>query len=200
MNLASSVQSLGSKRQRPWAGVRNPKATGWWLGAKGWNTKSPSATFERSVVRFFLFPIACSLLPVALLSLSACGRKTPVRPPELVAPEPINDLVLEIEKNGVKLRWGRTEKTVDGSELDDLGGFVVLRASQDTQGKTSSFVQLATIPVEDRDRFRKAKKFTYTDEQLMVGTLYRYRVEAFTLDGYYSTPSNTVELIWQGGS
>src|SRR5215510_12418006 len=109
-------------------------------------------------------------------------------------------LVLEIEKNGVKLRWGRTEKTVDGSELDDLGGFVVLRASQDTQGKTSSFIQLATIPVEDRDRFRKAKKFTYTDEPLMAGTLYRYRVQAFTLDGYYSSPSNTVELVWQGGS
>src|SRR5262249_55022205 len=125
MSLESSVRSLGSKRQRLWAGVRNPKTTGWWLGAKGWNTESLRATFEISWVRFFLFSIACSLLPGALLSLSACGRKTPVRPPELVAPEPTNDLALEIEKNGIKLSWGRTDKTVDGSELDDLGGFVV---------------------------------------------------------------------------
>jgi hypothetical protein len=121
-----------------------------------------------------------------------------VRPPELVAPEPITDLALEVEGKGIKLRWGRTDKTVDGHDLDDLGGFVVLRASQDAQGKANPFSQIGTIPVEDRDRFRKAKKFSYTDEQLAAGTLYRYRVQAFTLDGYYSPPSNTVELVWQG--
>jgi hypothetical protein len=59
---------------------------------------------------------------------------------------------------------------------------------------------LATVIVDDRDRFRQAKKFSYTDEQLTVGSHYRYRVQAFTLDGYYSSPSNTIELVWKGGS
>jgi hypothetical protein len=88
---------------------------------------------------------------------------------------------------------------VDGSDMEDLGGFVVLRATQQGQGKADSFTQLTTVTVDDRDRFRKARKFSYTDEQLTAGSLYRYRVQAFTLDGYYSSPSNTVELAWQGG-
>jgi hypothetical protein len=52
--------------------------------------------------------------------------------------------------------------------------------------------------VDDRERFRKTKSFSYKDEQLTIGSLYRYRVLAFTLDGYQGEPSNTVEIVWQG--
>ena len=104
-----------------------------------------------------------------------------------------------MEGKGIKLLWGRPQKYVDGSDMEDLAGFAVLRATQNGQGEADSFTQVATVTVDDRDRFRKAKKFSYTDEQLTAGTLYRYRVQAFTLDGYYSSPSNTVELVWKGG-
>src|SRR5215510_3076527 len=147
------------------------------------------------VISGFLLSMA-----ISLFVFSACGSKTPVRPPELVAPEPISDLTLEVESKGIQLHWGRPQKYADGSDMDDLGGFVVLRAVQNGQGTLGTFSQVATVPVEDRDRFRKAKKFSYTDEQLAAGTLYRYRVQVFTLDGYYSSPSNTVELVWKGGS
>ena len=146
--------------------------------------------------RHMLCLVFCFLL--SLVSLSACGRKTDVRPPELVAPEPVGDLTLQTTEKTVQLHWGRPQKYVDGSNMDDLGGFVVLRATENGQGKTGAFSQVATVSIEDRDRFRKAKRFSYTDEQLTAGTLYRYRVQAFTLDGYYSSPSNTVELVWQG--
>jgi hypothetical protein len=165
--------------------------------------KVQSSKFSRGQTRArrTLRLVLCSLLSVAISVsvLSGCGSKTPVRPPELVAPEPINDLTLEVEKSGVKLQWGRPQRYVDGRNMEDLGGFVVLRAAQDGQGKTGAFTQIASIPVEDRDRFRKAKKFNYTDEQLTAGTLYRYRVQAFTLDNYSSSPSNVVELVWKGG-
>ena len=68
---------------------------------------------------------------------------------------------------------------------------------EETSGETSEFSELATVVVEDRDRFRQAKRFRYTDEQITAGTRYRYRVRAFTLDGEYSTPSNIVEVLWQ---
>jgi len=113
---------------------------------------------------------------------------------------PVNDLTLEVVDKGVNLRWGRAQKTVGGNDLDELAGFTVLRAAQDPQGKTSAFTQIAMIPVEDRDRFRKNKRFNYTDEKVEPGTLYRYRVLAFTLDGYYGEASNTVELVWQKSS
>ena len=148
-------------------------------------------------MRWWVLAIACVLFPMTFLA--ACGKKTAVRPPTFVLPEPTGDLTLDIEKGSVVLHWGRPQEYVDGNEMDDLGGFDVLRATQDAQGKTSTFTKVATIPVEDRDRFRKAKKFNYTETQLTVGTLYRYRVQAFTLDGYSSDPSNTVELVWKGG-
>jgi hypothetical protein len=149
-----------------------------------------------------LFSVSVSIsvfISISVSILVACGRKTPVLPPELVAPEPVDDLAVEADSKGIRLRWGRPQKHVDGSDMDDLGGFVVLRATQNGQGRANAFAQIATVPVEDRDRFRKAKKFSYTDEQLTVNTLYRYRVQAFTLDGYYGSPSNTVELVWKGG-
>jgi len=155
----------------------------------------PGSAFQASGLKFVVSPLPF----VLLLCLVSCGHKTPVRPPEWIVPEAIGDLALDVDdkKNAVVLRWGRPQEYVDGSELDDLGGFVVLRATEEGQGKESAFTQVATIAVEDRDRFRKAKKFSYTDTQLTAGVLYRYRVQAVTLDGYSSSLSNTVELIWK---
>ncbi|MBM4257529.1 MAG: hypothetical protein FJ147_16735 [Deltaproteobacteria bacterium] len=156
---------------------------------------SPIRPFAHSPILFFLVP--CSLFPVTFLT--ACGHKTPVRPPEWIVPEAIGDLALDIDNNKkiVVLKWGRPQEYVDGSEMDDLGGFVVLRATEGERGQDSGFAQVATITVTDRDRFRKAKQFSYTDTQLTAGVLYRYRVQAVTLDGYASAASNTVELVWK---
>ena len=155
----------------------------------------PRSAFQASSLKFAVSPFPL----VLLLCLVSCGHKTPVRPPEWIVPEAIGDLALDVDdkKNAVVLRWGRPQEYVDGSELDDLGGFVVLRATEEGQGKESAFTQVATIAIEDRDRFRKAKKFSYTDTQLTAGVLYRYRVQAVTLDGYSSSLSNTVELVWK---
>lgn len=159
-------------------------------------SQCPVSPFPRFPVSFF-YCLLSVLISASILP--ACGRKSLVRPPELAAPESTDDLTLEPDNKGITLRWGRPEKYVDGATMDDLGGFVVLRATQTGQEQASAFTKIATVTVEDRDRFRKAKKFTYTDDQLTTGTLYRYRVQAFTLDGYYSSPSNTVELVWKGG-
>jgi len=201
------VQSLNGEVQGPRSKVQtNPKSKVQRL--KSWSPESRVQSLEskphtsrvhvrRSAfsVRHFLW-FSISLL---CLSLVSCGHKTAVRPPEWVAPEAIGDLALDIDnkKNVVVLKWGRPQEYVDGSDMDDLGGFVVLRATEEGQGKDSGFTQLATIAVEDRDRFRKAKKFSYTDTQLTAGVLYRYRVQAVTLDGYSSGLSNTVELVWK---
>ena len=157
-----------------------------------------SLRFSVSLFPRFIFYLPLYVLfPLAVSFLGGCGHKTVVRPPELVAPMPVNDLTLEVVSKGINLRWGRAQKTAGGRDLEDLAGFVVLRAAQDPQGQSSAFTQIAMIPVEDRDRFRKNKRFSYTDENLEAGTLYRYRVLAFTLDDYYGKASNTVELVWK---
>ena len=140
-----------------------------------------------------------SVLGGLVIFVPGCGHKTSVRPPSLVAPEPIGDLALKIEDHGVRLNWTRPQRYMDGSEMDDLGAFVVLRATWDGD-VARPFSRIALIPVEDRDRFRQAKKINYTDEPLSAGILYRYRVRAVTLDGYLGNLSNTVELVWQDGA
>src|SRR5262245_14664314 len=150
----SGVQSLRSK-------VQGPRLRGWGLRTGGWRCEFLGTNYKS------FFPVSVSLLRLFVsvsflcLCLPACGKKTPVRPPEFVVPEPTGDLTLDIEKGSVVLHWGRPQEYVDGSELDDLGGFVVLRSTQDAQGETTAFTKVTTIPVEDRDRFRKAKKFSY---------------------------------------
>lgn len=139
-------------------------------------------------------------LAVSVWLIAACGHKTPVYPPELVAPQAISDLRLTAGDSAIELRWNRPETYADGRGMDDLGGFVVLRAAQPPDGRLGEFRRLATIPVDDRDRFRQTQRFRFTDGQLHAGTRYQYRIQAFTLDGDYSIPSNMVQHVWQAGS
>ena len=84
--------------------------------------------------------------------------------------------------------------------MEDLAGFAVLRAIQGTTAQGDAFKQIALVTVEDRDRFRKTKKFSHFDSEVDSNVQYLYQVLAFTLDGDYSTASNTAEAVWKGGS
>ncbi len=140
-------------------------------------------------------------LYLCLLSvLTGCGRKTAVLPPELVAPQAITDLSAGSAAKGIRLSWSRPVKYVGGDQMDDLAGFVVLRAIQGTTAQSDAFKQIALVTVEDRDRFRRAKKFSHLDSEVDSNVLYRYQVFAFTLDSDYSTASNIAEAVWKGGS
>lgn len=137
-------------------------------------------------------------LSMCLVSLAlACGHKTAIYPPEFVAPRAIEDLRLTVSQSGIELRWSRPRTYADGRTMDDLGGFVVLRAAQPTGGSPAGFSPLVTIPIEDRARFRQTRRFRFTDERLRPGTRYQYRIQSFTVDGESSIPSNTVQHLWQ---
>ena len=78
-------------------------------------------------------------LAVSVWLIAACGHKTPVYPPELVAPQAISDLRLTASDSAIELRWNRPETYADGRDMDDLGGFVVLRAAQPQDGQLGEF-------------------------------------------------------------
>jgi hypothetical protein len=150
------------------------------------------ATFSQGSLLLCLY---LCLLPV----FAGCGRKTAVQPPELVAPEAIADLSARSETKGIYLRWSRPLEYAGGSQMEDLAGFVVLRAMPGATVQSNDFKQIATVTVEDRDRFRRAKKFSHLDSEVDPKVLYRYQVLAFTLDADYSAASNTAEAVWEGG-
>lgn len=133
--------------------------------------------------------LAVALVAGALLT-PACGRKTPVRPPEFVAPAAITDLTATNAVGGVSLGWRRPRQTADGKPLFDLDAFVVERALPGLP-----FAFLTRVQVPDRDRLRQLKRFTFVDDGALIGESYRYRVMGVTEDGYLSAPSNVVEIV-----
>jgi hypothetical protein len=123
------------------------------------------------------------------LALPACGRKTAVRPPELVAPATIEDLTANNVAEGIRLAWKRPATYVDGSRMNDLGAFRIERSIG-----TAPFERLSTVPVTDRERFRKESRFRHLDAAVSPGNRYSYRVVSFTVDEYASAPSNIVTI------
>jgi hypothetical protein len=128
-----------------------------------------------------------------LLGPLGCGRKTDVKPPQLVAPRTVTEVSLSTKPDGIEVGWSRPTEYVDGTTMEDLNGFVVERSRNN-----EAFRELARVPVTDRGRFQKAKRFEYLDKALTEGTTYHYRVVAFTTDGYYGAPSGAATLTWDG--
>ena len=91
---------------------------------------------------------------------------------------------------GIQLSWSRPSSYANGTRMLDLAGFVVERA--ETAEPRPVFKRLTTVEVGDRDRFRQIKHMQYVDADTIVGAQYLYRVVSFTLDRYFSEPSNVV--------
>ncbi len=132
------------------------------------------------------------LLPLLLFAtLANCGRKTAVKPPELVRPMPPANLEATVTAEGVLISWQRPTTYADGSKMEDLAGFRVLRGKAEGERLGVAFQELGSVAVLDREKFRKVKRFRYLDRDAPRPGAYFYRVVAFTLDGYYSEPATT---------
>lgn len=138
-----------------------------------------------------LAAIAALAVATCALPVAGCARKTDVKPPQLVAPHTVAEVSLTTLPDAVAVRWSRPTKYVDGTNMEDLGGFVVERSRNNEQ-----FAELARVPVTDRGRFQKVTRFEHVDHLMMRGTTYHYRIVAFTTDGYYSAPSGAATITW----
>lgn len=76
--------------------------------------------------------------------------------------------------------------------MEDLAGFVIERAAGSEP--RAAFVRLIVLEVSDRERFRQIKRFQHLDDGTLAATSYQYRVVSFTLDRYFSEPSNVVTV------
>jgi hypothetical protein len=133
--------------------------------------------------------VAVILAALALAFFPACGRKTPVKPPTLAAPEAIDDLVAINAKDGIRLTWRRPVHYADGARMADLGAFRIERSVPDGE-----FTQIATVALSDQARFQQERRFHWVDSDTTMGMMYQYRVYSVTTDDYVSRPSNIVTL------
>jgi hypothetical protein len=135
--------------------------------------------------------VVAALVPVVVMvTFAACGRKADPRPPELAIPRSTDPVLLANVATGIKVTWKRPRSYVDGTALDDLGSFRILRACD----AETAFAQVAMVSVNDRERFRKTASFTLVDHDVPIGSTCAYRVIAVTLDDYASAPADSSYL------
>jgi hypothetical protein len=135
--------------------------------------------------------IRVALAAGALALAAACGVKGRTFPPELVQPKPPTDLVGKSTVDGLRLMWKRPTSYSGGQRMRDLGGFDVERA---TGADGIDFAKVATVEVNDQTRFRQERTIEWIDTSAEIGTTYRYRVVAYTLDGYRSAPAGPLTI------
>lgn len=133
---------------------------------------------------------AAALLVAVALVVSGCGRKAPPLAPELVQPEPPETLAATATPEGVRLTWLRPRRYSGGQRMNDLGGFVIERASGEDE--PLRFVEIGRLELDDQTRFRQERRLEWVDRQVTPDTRYRYRLTAYTLDGYRSPPAGPV--------
>jgi hypothetical protein len=129
------------------------------------------------------------LLVVVLLATAACGVRNQPLAPELVQPEPPSALVAKSLAEGVRLTWRRPLKDSGGKSMRDLQGFDIERADG---GESVDYTHVGTFELTDQTRFQKERVISFTDTSAVANATYRYRIIAYTLDGYRSAPSESL--------
>jgi hypothetical protein len=141
------------------------------------------------------------LATVLCCGVAACGMKADPRPPDAVRPSTIESLGAEPTPDGIRLTWTRPTTTMDGKSMPDLDGILITRAidvSPPTEPPDLLFEHIATIHLDDRERFHKVRRMTFDDRSVTPGQTYAYRVQAFTFDRYVSAPSPAARAAWPG--
>jgi hypothetical protein len=136
------------------------------------------------------------VLAATLAVATACGVRSRPLPPELVQPDPPTDLIAKSIAEGVRLTWRRPTNYSSGKHMRDLAGFEIERAT----APGFDYAPIGTVTLTDQTRFQQEKSVTWTDADVTVGTTYRYRVIATTLDHYRSVPSEPVTIEHRPGT
>ncbi len=141
----------------------------------------------RTTVLFFLL--------AAAVSVSACGKKGALVPPEALVPAPATDLQVRQQGDGFRISWTAPGKEERGRPLRDLAGFrlyrhEVLQPGEDCLACPESWLLVRNIDLEYlRDVQRSGDRFFCVDRDVKSGTSYRYSVTAASRRGAVGRPA-----------
>lgn len=143
-----------------------------------------------------LFFVSLSVL------LAACGKKGPPRPPEAIAPDPIEFFEARGTVDGVQLRWQAPQRDASGEPLTDLAGFVVQR-NRYSKERSPDFEEIALIEVrpedgEEQAPSRKPVSYAYEDSDVQPGSQYEYMVLPINDDGVEGRPASVLRVTFIG--
>jgi predicted small lipoprotein YifL len=136
------------------------------------------------------------LLLVLLATLSGCGKRGALVPPEALVPAPINDLAATQRGNFLQVSWTAPTKLEGGGHLKDLAGFilfrrVVLPTNQDCDTCPGAYAERARIGLDYlKDVTRSGNRYLFDDYDLKADQTYQYKVRSFSAEGTESRDSN----------
>lgn len=133
----------------------------------------------------------------------ACGRRGVPLPPQTVVPEAITEIKAVVRNEGIFILWSPPEKNNDGSKLENLMGFKVLRSEIPPEKICNSCVEifepvfdvLYSLPLETEGEMESGIVRVF-DNNLKLNYRYKYKVLSYTTTGYLSPDSDVIEVTW----
>jgi hypothetical protein len=128
-----------------------------------------------------------------LFLLAACGVKAPPQPRRLVVPAPVKDVAVAIVPDGLEITFTLPSKSLDGSPLEGIGGYRILREAPDGKDVRED----VRFSVSERKQM-VGKRVAFPDDLPEQAGRYRYCV--IPVDAYGSHPSRRQmgDLCWEG--
>ncbi|MEW6328350.1 MAG: hypothetical protein AB1487_12300 [Thermodesulfobacteriota bacterium] len=135
------------------------------------------------------------------LSLLACGKKMPPRPPAEVIPQAVTEFSARLTEKTIVLTWKPPIKRKDGSPLTRLSGFRVLRASytfaEDCPGCPVHYTDIFNVKWSGANKETAGDNLVqFVDTDLAYGHKYVYTVQAVDDDGRIGEEARPVIIYW----
>lgn len=131
----------------------------------------------------------------ALCIIISCGKKGDPLPKQIPAPGGVGELSGEVKDGVLFLSFPIPTKNRDGSAVDDLAGFKVLRSCITCGG---TFEPFREIRLDGDSGFTVVRNRVYIyDDTLVKDRKYSYMVVPFTGRGSAGDPSKVFSIQWQ---
>lgn len=136
-------------------------------------------------------------LILALLALSACGRKGPLMPPEALVPAAVQDLKVQQSGDAFRITWSAPGKEKGGRPLRDLAGFrltkrIILGDGTDCAACDESWKLLAAVDADKPGAGgRSGGRFISFDRDVPAGQTSQYRLLVLSKSGGFSAPATS---------
>jgi len=151
----------------------------------------------------FIKQIVKLTIMIFLVILTSCGRRGVPLPPLTIVPEPIKNVRAIVRDEGVYILWTPPLKNNDGSPLENLMGFKVLKSERPPEGLCEKCMEIFE-PISDvlynlpagAEGIVDDGVFKVFDNNLKYGYRYKYKVLSYTTSGYLSPDSKVVEILW----
>ena len=136
-----------------------------------------------------------------LISSSACGKKSDPGLPMPIVPDAPSRFQAVARSEGIFILWRAPEKNVNETELLDLAGFRIQRASEPIEKFCpkcpKNIIQLADIVYKgDRGKAPGKQQYHYLDTALDLDTVYFYQMMAYNEREHNGKATKPLIMYW----